>query len=306
MKLPPMNALRAFEAVSRQGSVSRAADELCVSQGAVSQQLRNLEGYFGRELFHRSANSFTLTDEGETFAAEVQQSLQRIAQAASDITGAKSSHALRISAPPALSVKWLMPKLGDFYQLHPGVSVVLDESLQLVTFKNDGFDGAIRYADGQFDNLNSDLLITLKLYAVASPVYIEKHGRLESVASPQGHHLIDSYYDSKNINSQHVHWRDLVDGDLAEIKHEHLVYPDGLQALTAAVHGQGIALMPLYLCEDEIESGQLELLSDEVYEYRNRYYFVSPADARANPALDDFCDWLLEISKEHRDNDTAG
>jgi len=301
MKLPPMNALRAFEAVSRHGSVSKAADELCVSQGAVSQQLRNLEDFFGKELFHRSANSFTLTDEAETFAVEVQHSLQRIAQAASDISAAKSSHTLRISAPPALSFKWLMPKLGEFYQLHPGVSVVLDESLQLVTFKNDGFDGAIRFADGQFDNLNSDLLITLKIYAVASPAYIEKHGRLESIASPQGHHLIDYYYDSKNISSQHVHWRDMVDGDLADIKHEHLVYPDGLQSLTAAVHGQGIALVPMYLCETEIESGELELLSDEVYEYRNRYYFVSPADARANQALDDFRDWLLDISQHHRD-----
>ena len=302
MKLPPMNALRAFEAVSRHGSVSRAADELCVSQGAVSQQLRNLEDFFGRELFDRSANSFTLTEEAEAFAAEVQRSLQRVAQAADAFAGAKSSPTLRISAPPALSVKWLMPKLGDFYQLHPGISVVLDESLQLVTFKNDGFDGAIRYADGQFDNLNSDLLITLKLYAVASPVYIEKHGRLESVASPQGHHLIDSYYDSKNINSQHVHWRDMVDGDLAEIKHEHLVYPDGLQALTAAVHGQGIALVAKYMCEEEIESGKLVLLSDELYEHRNRYYFVSPADARPNQALDDFGDWLLEISRAHRDD----
>ena len=89
MKLPPMNALRAFEAVSRQGSVSKAADELCVSQGAVSQQLRNLEDFFGRELFDRSANSFTLTEEAEIFAAEVQRSLQRVAQAADDFVGAK-------------------------------------------------------------------------------------------------------------------------------------------------------------------------------------------------------------------------
>ena len=194
-----------------------------------------------------------------------------------------------------------MPKLGDFYQLHPGVSVVLDESQQLVTFKNDGFDGAIRYADGQFDNLNSDLLITLKIYAVASPAYTSKYGRLESVASPQGHHLIDYYYDSKIISSQHVHWRDIVDGDLAEIEHEHLVCPDGVQSLTAAVHGQGIALVPMFMCETEIASGELELLSDEVHEHHNRYYFVSPTEARPNQALDGFRDWLREISRAHRD-----
>jgi LysR family glycine cleavage system transcriptional activator len=296
-----MNALRAFEAVSRHGSVSKAAEELCVSQGAVSQQLRNLEDFFGKELFHRSPNSFSLTEEAETFAAVVQRSLQQVADAASDVVSVKSQHTLRISAPPTLIFKWLMPKLGDFYETNPGVSVILDESLELVTFKNDGFDGAIRFADGEFENLNSEVLITLKIYAVASPAYIAKHGRLESITNPRGHHLIDYYYDAKKISSQHIHWRDIADGNLEDLEIEHLVYPDGMQSLTAAVHGQGIALVPMYLCEDEVEAGKLELLSDHVYEYRSRYYFVSPADARPNQALDDFRDWLLEISKAHRD-----
>jgi LysR family glycine cleavage system transcriptional activator len=296
-----MNALRAFEAVSRHGSVSKAAEELCVSQGAVSQQLRNLEDFFGKELFHRSPNSFSLTEEAETFAAVVQRSLQQVADAASDVVSVKSQHTLRISAPPTLIFKWLMPKLGDFYETNPGVSVILDESLELVTFKNDGFDGAIRFADGEFENLNSEVLITLKIYAVASPAYIAKHGRLESITNPRGHHLIDYYYDAKKISSQHIHWRDIADGNLEDLEIEHLVYPDGMQSLTAAVHGQGIALVPMYLCEDEVEAGKLELISDHVYEYRSRYYFVSPADARPNQALDDFRDWLLEISKAHRD-----
>ena len=302
MKLPPMNALRAFEAVSRRDSVSKAAEELCVSQGAVSQQLRNLEDYLGKELFHRSANSFTITEEGEAFAVVVQQSLEQIAGAANNIARERSQHTLKISAPPTIVLKWLMPKLGDFYENHPGVTVVLDESQELVTFKNDGFDGAIRFGDGEFDNLNADLLIALKIYAVASPAYIEKHGQLESIGNPSGHHLIDFYYDSKIVSSQHVHWRDIVDGDLEEMQIEHLVYPDGLQSLTAAVHGQGIALAPMYLCEDEVETGKLKTLSEQIYEYRKHYYFVTPTDARPNPALDDFRDWLIEASKAHRDN----
>ena len=302
MKLPPMNALRAFEAVSRHGSVSKAAEELCVSQGAVSQQLRNLEDYFGKELFQRSANSFNLTEEGEEFAAVVQQSLEQVAAAASKIAREKSQHTLRISAPPTITGKWLMPKLGQFYESHPGVSVILDESLQLVTFKNDGVDGAIRYADGNFENLNSDHLITIKIYAVASPAYIEKHGRLESIANPVGHYLIDYYYDSKNIDSQHIHWQDIVDGNLDEMDVEHQVYPDGLQSLTAAIHGQGIALVPMHLFEDEIAAGNLVILGEQVHEHRNRYYFVTPKGARPNQELDDFRDWLIEISRTHREN----
>jgi len=88
-----------------------------------------------------------------------------------------------------------MPKLRQFYEAHPGVSVILDENLQLVTFKNDGFDGAIRYADGNFENLNSDHLITIKIHAVASPAYIEKYGRPESIENAVGHYLIDNYPD---------------------------------------------------------------------------------------------------------------
>ena len=302
MKLPPMNALRAFEAVSRHGSVSKAAEELCVSQGAVSQQLRNLEDYFGKELFQRSANSFNLTEESEEFAAVVQQSLEQVAAAASKIVREKSQHTLRISAPPTITAKWLMPKLGQFYEAHPGVSVILDESLQLVTFKNDGVDGAIRFADGKFENLNASHLITLKLYAVASPSYIEKYGQPQSVRKPFGHRLIDAYSDSKNISSQHIHWRDIVDGNIEELDIEHQAYPDGLQSLTAAVHGQGIALLPMYLFEDEVDAGNLEILSEQIYEYHNRYYFVSPTDARPNQALDNFRDWLVEISKAHRVN----
>ncbi len=302
MKLPPMNALRDFEVVSRLGSVSKAAEELCVSQGAVSQQLRNLEDYFGERLFIRGANSFELTDDAQAFAKIVQQSLAQIALSATDIGKKKSRGTLKISAPPSLTVKWIMPKLGTFYDAHPGISVILDESVQLVTFKNDGVDGAIRFAGGSFDNLNSDLLIKLKIYAVASPAYIEKYGPLESVRNPQGHHLIDYYYDSKNISSQHVHWRDIIDGDFEKKNIEHLVYPDGLQSLTAAVHSLGIALVPMYLCEDEIQSGKLQVISEQIYEYRNHYYFVTPMNARANPALDDFRDWLVDISRIYRDD----
>ena len=301
MKLPPMNALRTFEAVSRHGSVSKAAEELCVSQGAVSQQLRNLEDYFGKELFQRSANSFALTEEGEEFAAVVQLSLGQVAAAATKISRDKSQHTLRISAPHTITTKWLMPKLGQFYEAHPGVSVILDESLNLVTFKNDGFDGAIRFADGNFENLNSDLLITIKVFAIASPAYIEKHGRLESAENPVGHCLIDHFYDSKNISSQHIHWRDIVDGNLDEMGVEHMVYPDGLQSFNAAIHGQGIALVSTYMFEDEVDAGNLVILSENIYEYRNGYYFVTPTGARPNQELDHFRDWLVEISKSHRD-----
>jgi LysR family glycine cleavage system transcriptional activator len=280
--------------------VSKAAEELCVSQGAVSQQLRNLEDHLGRELFIRSPNSFTLSEDGETFAAVVQQSLQEIAHAAGEVAGEKAQRTLTISMSPNLAVKWLMPKLGDFYQTHPDVSVALHESIGLVTFKNDGVDAAIRYSDGHFDGLDSVLLIQMRLFAVASPAYIAKNGKLESLANPGKHRLIEHHYASKEVRSQHTHWEDIVEGNLVDPRVEHLIYPDEYQALNAAIQGQGIALIAGNMVEEEIETGAVEYANEQSVPARFNYYFVSPTDARPNSALDAFRDWLLEQSKQYR------
>lgn len=300
MKLPPMNALRAFEAVSRHGSVSKAAEVLCVSQGAVSQQLRNLEDYFGKNLFNRDKNRLTLTDEGEKFATVVHDSLEQIASAAASITTGKTSRRLKISATPSISTQWLLPKLGEFYKLHPDISIVLADSTDLVTFRNDGFDAAIRFSDGNFEDLHSAELITLEIYAVASPAYVENHGKPESIDKPEGHCLIDYYYDKKSVSSQHIHWRDIVTGNLDKMSIDHQVYPDPLQTLTAAKHGQGIALLPSFMFDEEVDKGNLAILSDKLHEYENRYYFISPKQSRGSQALDDFRDWLVEISRAYR------
>ena len=210
MKLPPMNALRAFEAVSRHGSVSRAAEELCVSQGAVSQQLRNLEDYLGRDLFVRGPNSFELCADGEAFAVVVQKALIDVAKAAGGFSGTDTQPKITISMSRGFAVKWVMPNLGKFYESFPEVTVAIDESVELVTFKNDGIDAAIRYCDGEFKGLDSVLLFRPHIYAVASPEYIAEHGKLESLAEPGNNILIDHHYNAKGISAQHIHWDDLV------------------------------------------------------------------------------------------------
>ena len=214
MKLPPMNSLRAFEAVSRHLSVSKVAEELCVSQGAVSQQIRNLEDHLGREMFIRTPKSFSLSEEGEAFAVVVQQALAEISVAAGDVARTKTRRTLTISISPNFAVKWLMPRLGRFYEAYSDVSVVLDESIKLATFKNDGVDAGIRYCDDNFVDLDSVLLFRPQLFAVASPAYIAENGTLESLAIVGNHRLIDHQYDSRDVRANHIHWEDLVSGDL--------------------------------------------------------------------------------------------
>ena len=299
MKLPPMNSLRAFEAVSRLGSVTKAATELCVSQGAVSQQLRNLEDFLGRELFIRAANSFTLSEQGAEFAPVVQNALSQIANAASAITDDSSRHILKISVPPYMESMWLVPKLGDFFERQPGISVVMDGSTDLVTFKNDGFDAAIRFFDGNDESLESTPLMKVKLYPYASPAYLEKHGNVESFSKPVGHTLIE-YFSPGSVVSQHIHWEDFVEGSFEESNVTHLVFPDALQCHFAAVRGQGIIMAPRYICDALVELGELVRLGDKLFEYDNLFYFVFPKQRRVNPALYEFRDWLIEVTRPHQ------
>jgi LysR family glycine cleavage system transcriptional activator len=301
MKLPPMNALRVFEAVSRHLSVSKAAEELCVSQGAVSQQLRNLEDHLDRELFVRESNSFTLSEEGEAFAEVVQQSLGDIAVAAKNIVRTKTQRTLTISMSPGFAVKWLMPNLGGFYESFPDITVTLDESVGLVTFRNDGVDGAIRFSDGKFDDLESVLLFQSQLFAVASPVYIAEHGKLDSLAEPGKHRLIDYHYRSKEVRDQHIHWEDVLSSNEINSDTEITAYPDEHQAFNAALQGRGVALVPDYLMEEELKSGKIKYVNDEPTLARFSYYFVTPTDARPNNALDAFRDWLVESLKKYRE-----
>lgn len=301
MKLPPMNSLRAFEAVSRHGSVSRAADELCVSQGAVSQQLKNLEDYLGRELFVRTPNSFTLSEDGEIFASTVQNSLKEIATAAQTITRSSTQHKLTISVSPGFAVKWLMPNLAKFYDFYPDVTVALDERNELVSFKNDGVDAAIRSGDGKFGDLEIELLFRPRLYAVASPGYFQEHGKLDSLSAPGKNQLIDFHYPSKEIRAQHIHWDDVVSGNQLDPDTPSMVLPDENQAFNAALQGRGIALVPGHLMEEELEAGKIEFAHPKSIPARFSYYFVYPVNARPSDALLAFRDWLVDSLAKYRD-----
>ena len=305
MKLPPMNALRAFEAVSRLGSVSKAAEELCVSQGAVSQQLRNLEDHLGRELFVRTPNSFSLSEAGETFAEVVQQSLQEIALAAGKVKRQENRRNLTISVPPGLAERWLMKRLGDFLELCPELTIALVKSIDYATFRNDGIDAAIRFGDGNFEGLECTYLFKPTKYAVASPSYVSEHGKLDDLTNPKRHQLIGCRYGSKELDALCGLWEHIVASDYTNLEQQLIELPDDAQALNAAIHGRGIALSPNHLLADYIAAGDIVFANPQPIALRGGYHFVSPSEGRPNDALDAFRDWLVEISEEFRTEKAA-
>jgi len=305
MKLPPMNALKAFEAVSRLGSVSNAADELCVSQGAVSQQLRNLEDHLDRELFIRKPNSFSLSEDGEEYAEVVQQSLKEIALASSKVKRVKTQRSLTISLPPGIADKWLMPRLGNFYEIYPNVTISLDKSLNHATLKNDGIDAAIRFGDGTFEGLQSIYLFTFEKFAVASPDYVAEHGKLDDLANPKQHRLINCRRGSKDLDALCGLWEDVVASDYSDLEEQLIVLPDDHQAINAAIHGRGIALTPIYLMQADIEAGTIVYANSQPISFPGGYYFVSPIGVRPNSDLDAFRDWLVDLSGGLRTEDNS-
>jgi LysR family glycine cleavage system transcriptional activator len=193
-----------------------------------------------------------------------------------------------------------MPNLGKFYDSFPDVTVAIDESVELVTFKNDGIDAAIRYCDGELDGLDNVLLFRPHLYAVASPEYIAEHGKLESLAEPGNNCLIDHHYNEKGISAQHIHWHDLVSTPQIDPEIRYIVLPDEHQSFNAAIQGQGIALVPNFLMEEELETGKIEYANPEPVPGRFSYYFVSPEDARPSNALLDFRDWMVASFEKYR------
>lgn len=300
MKLPPMNTLRAFEAVSRLGSISKAADELCVSQGAVSQQIRNLENYLARELFDRRGNALELSEAGRYLAPIVHDALLAIAEAVGEVSRVADDSRLVVSTWQGFAANWLMPRLQRFYARYPDVTVVLDLSTRVVNFNNDGIDAAIRFGESDSAELDSVFLFQPKIRAVASPAYLQDHSPIRSLSNPVEQTLIDHFYPSREVRNQHLHWQDLIDGELTESGNRHLSFPDEQQALNAAILGQGVALSSTYTIEQELASDKIRFAAPDVVAARSAIYFVRPQQARPNPAIAAFCNWLVDELQQYR------
>ena len=168
-RLPPLNALRAFEAAARHLNFSRAADELSVTPGAVSQQIQNLEDYVGAALFKRTPKGLLLTDAAQTALPALRDAFDRLAEAASLLTAAVDGRRLTLTAPPSFAAKWLVPRLGAFEKAHPQVDVWLSAGMELVDLTAGEVDIAIRYGGGRYPGLEVRRLMSETVIAVAAP-----------------------------------------------------------------------------------------------------------------------------------------
>src|SRR6202007_1976834 len=168
-RLPPLNALKAFEAAARHESFSRAAEELCVTQGAVSHQVKALELELGIKLFNREKQRLIITDAARDYVAIVRDACDRIAMGAERLVQRQSSGMLTVSTSPDFAAKWLVHRLGRFAEAHPEIDLRISAMMHHVDFAREDVDIAVRHGDGIWAGLNVTRLCTENLFAVCSP-----------------------------------------------------------------------------------------------------------------------------------------
>src|SRR5262245_36618465 len=168
-RLPQLNALKAFEAAARHVSFTRAAEELCVTQGAVSHQVKALEDELGLKLFNRERQRLVITDAGREYLAVVRDALDRIAMGTERLVQRQSSGALTVSTSPDFAAKWLVHRLGRFAEAHSGIDLRVSATMHHVDFAREDVDIAVRHGDGQWPGLHVTRLCAEHLFAVCSP-----------------------------------------------------------------------------------------------------------------------------------------
>ena len=293
MRLPPLNAVRAFDAVARLGSVRAAADELAVTPAAVSQQLRVLEAHLGLALTQRQGRGLALTDSGRTWHGEIARHLRAIALAAERVRPGR--RVVQVTVVQSFGSRWLMPRLTKFTAREPEIEVRIDASPVLADFARDPFDLAIREGRGNYDT-EVVRLFELSFVPVASPQVARRmrrrNGTLDWSRARLLHEVTYDYW------PDYVAMADLPDDDVAR----GLFFSHTMLALDAAVDGQGVALAPPPLAERELARGALEVIDHRPYVSGTGIYLCWPRRQlrSLSNAATAFRDWVIEEARATR------
>lgn len=294
--LPPLNALRAFEAIARHLSFARAAEELHVTPAALSHQIRGLEEEVGVALFHRRARAIELTEAGRLIFPGIHAGFQSLRNAVGQIERARGHNVLVISATPGLVAKWLMPRLWRFLRAHPEIDARVSASLKLADFSAEGIDVAIRLTKHVTPDLHDEKLFDDSMLPVCAPRLVEQG--LRSPADLQGFPLI--HYDFATSMHAPPIWADW----FAVAGFEGIDATRGLRvnaadhALEAAVAGAGVALSHKLIASDDVHSGRLVTPFGPELPLRSGYHFVCPKGHETRPTVRAFRDWLFDEMAE--------
>jgi LysR family glycine cleavage system transcriptional activator len=281
-----LRSFRVLEAAARHQNYTRAADELHLTHSAVSHQIHALEETLGVRLFERSGRQMRATESGRQLAQDVRATLDALAAAVERVRGADSANSITVSVLPSFAAAWLVARLGGFLERHPQVELRLESTTALADFRNDGVDVAIRYGNGNYEDLESVKLFDDEVFPTMSPK-LRRSARIRVPADLARVPLL------RIRNQPWAPWFTAAGMNLAEPRRGP-VFNDSELALQAAIQGQGAVLARGSLAAAKLRAGVLVAPFKQRIASPQTCYLVYPPQHARKPSVQLFRDWLLE------------
>ena len=295
-RLPPLSAIRVFEAAARHEHFTAAADELGMTQAAVSYQIRALEDRVGIKLFERSKGRVKLTDAGRRLLSPLTDAFDRMDGAFASLR-ADDEHMLSISTTSTFANTWLAWRIGGFQMDHPNLAVKLDASNALIDFATSDFDVAIRAGKGDWPGLSATKLFDIDYTPICSPWFLDEWKKEHDGRDMQPADLVDLPQVSAN-DPWLDHWLKERGVEVPERQPRTGVQLDSQTAEgTAAMAGRGIAMLTPFFWRYDLTEGRLARPFKEVSSRGWGYWMVCPEHRRQSPKIKRFCEWLLPTAR---------
>lgn len=285
-----LRALQAFDETATHSSLSKAADVLNVTHGAISRQIKLLEQHLGMTLFHRRPNGVELTKAGERLHQSTRSAFSALQQGVAEVKRTHNRQSIRVSLSTSLALKWFVPLLGSFQQSHPGISLLLDTNDALVDFDTSEVDIALRFGKPGWEGLYHEQIRHEELIVVAAPSLVESTKlpmRPEYVAD------LPLLQDAFNVGWEF--WAAQVGLSADRINSQNIKFVDSAVLLEAAIDGQGVALARHLLAERDLKLGRLVRLDDSRVPLDRGLYFVCRPGDQERVSLKVFKKWLMSI-----------
>jgi LysR family glycine cleavage system transcriptional activator len=292
---PPLNALRAFGAVGRHLSFGQAAEELHVTAAAVSQQIKNLEGFLGARLFHRHGRHIALTKAGRQLFPGIENGFRELEDSVRPFLTPKTAAYISCSTVGAFAARWLVPRLQRWRAAHSDIDIRISASGELVGLEGQGIDLAIRLGTGEEPGLHTELLLREQVVPLCSPILLDAEPPLRHPSDLRRHQLIHFTPPAGKLNTRWTDWLEIAGVDDVD-PNRGIFLNDGTAALNAAIAGQGVVLAPRVIASREIEMSTLVIPFEIELPTQLAWYIAIPETNLTRSEIIAFRDWLLAES----------
>ncbi len=298
VRLPPLNALKAFEASARQLSFTRAAEELFVTQAAISHQIKSLEEYLGIKLFMRKNRALLLTEEGQSYFLDIKDIFNSLNDATERLLARGAKGAITVSLQPSFAIQWLVPRLSVFNQLNPDIDVRIKAVDQPDNSLTEDVDVAIYHGRGRWPKVHADQLHTEYMVPVCSPLLLQGSKPLKTIEDFTQHTLL---HDTSRRD-----WKRWFKeaGIRANNVNHGPIFSHSAMVVQAAVYGQGIALAQRVLAKPDIDAGRLVIPVEHSLVSKNAFYIVCRESQVDVGKIAAFRNWVLDtVAQEQADDE---